>query len=381
MTTTTTDLTAAFREAMKLVPGYSATGRLADSADKVAALSALKKAAIQWCFARPNYDDARALMAYNVFLSPAGYAEIFGNEQPIPYPFGPLLDIAPNATNAAVFLRQREEALRKIVNSDVAALKAIISDQGAQLFDPLRHALTGLGLVPLTQLWTQLDTQYGLTTITSTDIARWYASTELPFDRSLLLSENIFNDVTAHNRVKELLGNAHSPTPMQRLLQLNRKATDYHTISASWIRDYDQKTPVLERTYEALSAYLLQAETRHDGSLLRNGKAAHVEPPVETSVDAPAQVLVALPPAPPAAAPAPTLKPQKSLYCFLCGYGRHAGWQCHRMNGQGTLKSPFTSAMLQVRSPFGPDNRLVTLVNSTGAPVQASQYHDRRYQK
>ena len=101
MTTTTPDLTAAFREAMKLVPGYSATGRLADSADKVAALSALKKAAIQWCFARPNYDDARALMAYNVFLSPAGYAEIFGNEQPIPYPFGPLLDIAPNATNAA----------------------------------------------------------------------------------------------------------------------------------------------------------------------------------------------------------------------------------------------------------------------------------------
>ena len=137
MTTTTPDLTTAFREAMKLVPGYSATGRLADSADKVAALSALKKAAIQWCFARPNHDDPRSLMAYNVFLSPASYTEIFGNEQPIPYPFGPLLDIAPNATNAAVFLRQREETLRKLVNSDVAALKAIISDQGAQLFDPL----------------------------------------------------------------------------------------------------------------------------------------------------------------------------------------------------------------------------------------------------
>ena len=84
---TTPDSTAAFRDAMKPVSGFSTTSKFSDSADKVAALSVLKKAAIQWCLSRPNYDDARALMAYNVFLLPAAYAKIFENELALPYPF------------------------------------------------------------------------------------------------------------------------------------------------------------------------------------------------------------------------------------------------------------------------------------------------------
>ena len=360
---------------MKLVAGFSPTGRFSDCADKVAGLSSLKKAAVQWCLSRPNYDDPRALMAYDVFLSPVAYAEIFGNDLALPYPFQALPDIAPNATNAVVFIRQRADALRKLVNTDVTAFKAIMADQGGQLLDPLRHALTGLGLATPIQMWTLLDSQYGLSTITSTDIARWYASTEVPFDRSLLLSENIFNDVAAHNRVKELLGNAHTPTPMQRLLQLTRKATEYHATSASWVADYDQRTRVLERTYETLSEHLLQAETRHNGSLLRTATAAHVEAPVE----APAHALAAMPPAPPAVAPNSRL--EKAAYCFSCGYGRHSGWQCPKMNYLGALRPPFTSEMLKVRSPLGPDKKAITLVDSNGASVPASEQHNRRYQK
>jgi hypothetical protein len=103
--TTTADLTASFRDAMRVVPDLAPSGRFADSADKPAAYSALKKAVIQWCLSRPNHDDPRGLLAYNAFLSAAAYAEIFGQELPLPYPFPALPDFAANATNAAVFLR------------------------------------------------------------------------------------------------------------------------------------------------------------------------------------------------------------------------------------------------------------------------------------
>ena len=379
--TTPTDPTATFRDTMRIIPDLPPSGRFADSDDKTAAYSALKKALIQWCLSRPNHDDPRGLLAYNVFLSAAAYAEIFGQELPLPYPFPALPDFAANATNAAVFLRQREETQRKLVLADVSAIKSIIVDQAGPILDPLRNSLTGLGLVPPAQLWTHLDTQYGLASITSTDIARWYASTEVPFDRTKLLSENLFADVAKHNRVTELLGPAHSPLPMQRLLQLTSKATNYHLTAASWVDDYNQQTPVLNRTYQALSEYLLQAETRHNGSLLTTHKAAHV---VAAPAEAPAEALAASTPAPLAAAKPThqrTLHPQRCSYCFLCGYGRNAGWQCYTMNKYGILQAPYTSAMLKAHSPFGPDNKLLTLVGSDGVSIKASEKHDRRFTK
>ena len=379
--TTITDPTAAFRETMRIAQDLAPSGRFADSTDKTAAYSVLKKAIIQWCLSRPNHDDPRGLLAYNAFLSAAAYTELFGQEHPLPYPFPALPDFAANATNAAVFLRQREETQRKLVLADVSALKSILADQAGPIFDSLRHSLTGLGLVTPAQMWTLLDTQYGLASITSNDIARWYASTEVPFDRTKLLSENLFADVAKHNRVTELLGPAHSPTPMQRLLQLTSKATDYHITAASWVQDYNQQTPVLNRTYQTLSEYLLQAETRHNGSLLTTQKAAHV---VAAPAEAPAEALAASTPAPLAAAPPTnqrTNNPQRSSYCFLCGYGRNAGWQCHKMNSQGVIQAPYTSEMLKARSPFGPDRKILTLVGSDGVSIQASEKHDRRFTK
>jgi hypothetical protein len=168
---------------------------------------------------------------------------------------------------------------------------------------------------------------------------------------------------------------------MQRFLQLTSKATDYHIIAASWVQDYNQQTPVLNRTYQALSEYLLQAETRHNGSLLTTQKAAHV---VAAPAEAPAEALAASTPAPLAAAPLTnqrTTNPERSSYCFLCWYGRNAGWQCYKMNSQGVIQAPYTSDMLKARSPFGPDKKIITLVGSDGVSIQASVKPDRRFTK
>jgi len=71
-------------------------------------------------------------------------------------------------------------------------------------------------LVAPSQVWNLLEAQYGLAAISGTDIARWYASTQIPFDRTFLLSVNIYRDMAAYNRVTEL--------QMQMFLQLSEKS-------------------------------------------------------------------------------------------------------------------------------------------------------------
>ena len=95
----------------------------------------------------------------------------------------------------------------------------------------LRHALTGLGLVTPAAMWTLLEAQYGLAAISGPDIARWYASTQVPFDRTALLSVNIYRDTAAYSRVTELLGAHHALSQMQMLLQLSEKTAAYHVTS------------------------------------------------------------------------------------------------------------------------------------------------------
>ena len=77
-------------------------------------------------------------------------------------------------------------------------------------------------------MWTLLEAQYGLAAISGPDIARWYASTQVPFDR---LSVNIYRDTAAYSRVTELLGAHHALSQMQMLLQLSEKTAAYHVTS------------------------------------------------------------------------------------------------------------------------------------------------------
>jgi hypothetical protein len=347
------DATAVFRETIKQCRGYPPSGRLANCEDKIAAISDFKKALIQWCLARPGYElDNRGLLAYNFLLSGADYAEIFGLEQPLLYPPAPLLDLAANASHAAVFLGQKEQSSRRLVITDIGAVKAIITDQAGALLDPLRHAYTGLGLVTPAQMWNLLDAQYGLAAISTADIARWYASTQVHFDRSVLLSVNIFRDAAAYTRVTELLGVHHALSQMQMLLQLSEKSSAYHVTAASWVDDYNQSTPAVGRTYDGLKAFLLQAEPRHNGSLIQLARANPLIAQTETDgtvpvVDAPTATALAT-----NSGEQPPSKP-KALYCFTCGYGRFSGRQCNRMHdsrSMGILKAPFTEDMANARS-------------------------------
>ena len=376
------DVAAAFREAMKQCRGYSLSGRLADCEDKIAAFSDLKKAIIQWCLARPGHDpDVRGILAYNFFLTVADYAAIFGAELPLPYPPAALPDMALNASHAAVFLRTKEEAARRLVGADISSFKAILMDQAGTLMDPLRHALTGLGLVTPAAMWTLLENQYGLAAISSTDIARWYESTKVPFDRSLLLSVNIFQDMAAHSRVTELLGAHHALSQMQMLIQLSDKAAAYHATAASWVDDYNQSTPAIGRTYDGLKAFLLQPEPRHNGSLIQAGRANSIATPKETATIPPIADITTAAALATNPAEQPPAKP-KASYCFACGYGRYSGRLCYKMHDSrniSVLKAPYTEAMANAKSHLDSTGKRLELTGTDGKSIKASNSRDSNY--
>jgi hypothetical protein len=389
MTTTQTsglDIPAAFRESMKQTRNYSPSGRLVDCQDKIGPFNDLKKALIQWCLSRPGHEpDIRGILAYNFFLSAADYAAIFGAEQPLVYPLAALPDLAANATNAAVFLRQKEETSRKLVSSDVSFFKAIVMDQAGKLLDPLKHAATGLGLVTPAQLWNHLDAQYGLAAISGDDISRFYDSTKIPFDRTLLLSENIYRDVAAYNQVVELLGAEHATPQMQMLRDLTDKTKVYHLTAASWVADYNQATPAIARTYDGLQAFLIRSETRHDGSLVQLGRANPLVAPTEAAVpvsvahipDAPATALAAY------SAAQPPSRKQKAWYCFGCGYGRYSGRQCplmHDYSMGGALKAPYTEAMVAARTHLDANGLRLKLPGTDGKMITACTTKSKHYE-
>ena len=371
------DHAAAFRDGLKQCRGYAPSGRLGDCDDKIAGLHDFKKALIQWCLARTGHDpDNRGVLAYNFFLSAEDYAAIFGEEQPLPYPPAPLPDIAANASNAAVFIRQKEEAYRRLVTADIGAAKVIITDQAGILLDPLRHALTGLGLVTPAAMWASLEAQYGLATMSGTDISRWYASTQVPFDRTVLLSVNIYRDMATHSRVTELLGAHHALSPMQMLLQLAEKASAYHVTASSWVDDYNQSTPAIGRTYNGLKAFLLQAEPRHNGSLIQAGRANSLEAAATTPT---AEILTAT-----ALATDSAVQPTKpkAHYCFICGYGRYSGRQCTRMHdirSMGVLRAPYTDAMADAKSHLDSSGKHLELAGTDGKVIKASNQRDRNF--
>jgi hypothetical protein len=361
---------------MKMTRNYSPTGRLLDCTDKIACFHELKKALVQWCLARPGHEpDNRGILAYNFFLSAADYAAIFGAEQPLVYPLAVLPDLAANATNAAVFLRQKEETSRKLVSSDVSLFKAIVIDQSGNLLDTLKHATTGLGLVTPAQMWNHLNAQYGLASISGDDISRLYNTTKVPFDRTLLLSENIYRDVSAYRQVVELLGAEHAIPQMEMLLQLAKKAADYHVTAAEWVADYNQTTAAIARTYDGLQAFLIQSETRHDGSLVQLGSANTLAAPTEDVatvsvaqiLDTPATALATNSTAQP-----PPRKP-KALYCFVCGYGRFTGRQCPQMHDVRTmaLKAPYTEAMHAAKSHLDANGKPLELPDTNGKMMTA----------